>query len=693
MIDKQTLIKSFEFLYQKSLETDDYTEIISALEELKISNLVKYYIHHVDSFSSEDTIIVEYIIRILQNIYNNSGEQCPISDDEYDSLYEAFLMSSNTAIVGGKNVNGKETSSHTYPDLRGTLNKVHFMQISEKGKDHRKSIEEWTRGLENQLGRKLSWEEYDVALYPKFDGVSVVFECDPNGYILKALTRGDTTNNEAIVVTPLFAPVKFAPCGDGKPFGVKTEVLITYKNFEKLCKKYGEFKSPRSAASSIINSNDQDPKMLKYLTIVPLRYQVYGETTVNIHPDSIHNFPVLYSTLDNYEALKNGINSIKEYMKTILEIPIDGVVLQIVSKQLQAELGRVDAINKYEVAYKFLPESKKTILENVEFSVGVLGTLTPVAKIKPVKMEGNTINNVSLGSMDRFESLHLSIGDEVLIKYDIIPYLYVDDSCKTSGNPYIKSPTHCQYCGEELVNSPVLRCVNNECPSRVVGKITNYIEKMNIEDISIGIVSTLFKHGYLRSIEDLYNLERYKYEIIELSGFGPKSYSNIVKGVEKRKTVLDYALLGAIGIPDIGAKIFKKILDIYYIDELKEIALTTDVKKLTDIHGIKEKTAEKIISGLLQNMNLINYLETVLTITHDNRKYNGVVCFTNVRDKEFEKFLDSKNIEVANSYKKSVNMVICDNDRTESDKIKKATKDGKDILTINEAYKFFNYRG
>lgn len=696
MIDKQTLIKSFEFLYQKSLETDDYSEIISVLEELKISNIVKYYINHVESFSSEDNIIVEYIIRILQNIYNNSGEQSPITDDEYDSLYEMFLISSNTNIVGGTNMHDRQISNHTYPDLRGTLDKVHFMRINDKGKDRRKSIEEWIRSTENRLGRRLNPEECDVALYPKFDGVSVIFECDERGYVIKALTRGDTTNNEAMVVTPLFHAVKFAPLGNGKPFGVKTEVVLSFDNYSKLCKKYGEFKSPRSAASSIVNSKEPDMKMLKYLTIVPLRYQVFGDSEVNIHPDAIKFFPVLYSVIDDYELLQNSIIRIKECMKTIVGIPVDGVVLRFVAKHLQSSLGREDAINKYEVAYKFTPECERTILEDVEFSIGVLGTLTPVAKIKPVKMEGNTISNVSLGSMDRFESLHLRRGDEVLIKYDIIPYLYVDDSCKVSNNEYIKAPTHCQYCGEELVNSPILRCVNNDCPSRIVGKITNYIEKMNIENISIGTVSTLFKKGYLRSIEDLYQLDRYKYEIIELSGFGPKSYSNIIKGIDKRKTVNDYNLLGAIGIPDIGSKIFKKILDIYYIDDLKKIAEQTDVNKLTEIRGIKEKTAEKIITGILQNMNLINFLENVLNIVHSGnskREFKMKVCFTKVRDKSFEKYLDSKDIEVLDSYNKSVDIVICDNNRTESDKTKKAEKDGKKILTLNEAHKFFKYNG
>ena len=312
MYDKPTLIKKLTDLYQKSLKTDDYSDIITELNELQISSIVQYYIHHVSGLGIEDNTIIEYIIRILQNIYNNSGDLCPISDDDYDSLYDIYSTSTNSDIVGGDNVTNREISFHRYPDLRGTLDKVHFIRVKDKGKDHRRSIEEWTTSVENRLGRQLHNGEYDVALFPKFDGVSVIFECDANGYVEKALTRGNTKNNEAVVITPFFKLIRFKPCGNGKPFGVKTEVVITYDNFEKLCKKYGEFKSNRSAVSSIINSKESDPKLLKYLTIVPLRYQIYGSDDVVVHPDSLNNFPVLYCAIDNYTALSNNIHSIYE---------------------------------------------------------------------------------------------------------------------------------------------------------------------------------------------------------------------------------------------------------------------------------------------------------------------------------------------------------------------------------------------
>lgn len=694
MIDKNNLIQSLHRVYEESKVSENFEELIKVLEGIKINNLVNYYINYDKEYNPEDVMIIELIIRILQNIYNNSGVLPPINDETYDTLYEIYNEISNGDIVGGDADSLREKDFHKYPDLRGTLDKVHFLTNKEKGKDKRKSVEDFIKTSENRLGRSLTDAEMEVALYPKFDGVSAIFECAPDGRVIKALTRGNVKNNEAVPITKLFKLLKFEPYPEWSnvEFGVKCEIIVTYKNFNKLCKKYGSFKSCRSAASSIINSQDVEFDYLKYITVVPLRMQNYETKEVIVHPDASKVYPVIYTLINNENHMINGINTIKAYMKDVMDIPIDGVVIQFKNKNLQKALGRDDAINKYEVAYKFTPESVKTKLIDVTFSIGLLGALTPVAKIEPVKMEGNTISNVSLGSIDRFESLHLSKGDEVLIKYDIIPYLYIDDTCKRSNNEIIPTITHCPYCGERLINDPILRCVNNNCPSRVIGKIVNYLDKMDIRGISIGIVSTLFELGYLKSIQDLYKLKHNKRDIAKIEGFGTKSVENILKGIDSRRTIYDYNLLGSIGIPDIGPKIFKKILSIYYIDDIVRIAMNHDVSELTKIPGIQEKSANKIIVGILMNIELIEFLKKELLIKHDTKEYIMHVVFTKVRDKKFEDYLEEKNIEVCDSYGKKVDIVICDDENSSSGKIDKAKKDGKKVMPIKEAYKYFKYK-
>ena len=693
MIDKTNLINALNRIYQESKNSTNFKEILEVLEVIKINNLVNYYIHYDKEYDNDDIIIIELIIKVLQNIYNNSDITSPINDEMYDTLYEIYNGITNGDIVGGDVDSSREKDFHKYPDLRGTLDKTHFITNVEKGNDKRKSIEEWINACENRLGRKLTECEFEVGLYPKFDGVSVIFECDKDGNVNKALTRGNTQINEAVPITKLFRYIKFKPYSNwsGSEFGVKTEVVMSYKNYDKFCKKYGNFKSPRSAVSSIINSLEVNPDYLKYISIVPLRMQNYDTKEIIVHPDSITNFPTIYSVLNKKDFIRNAINTIKEYMKEIAGIPIDGVVIRFKDDNIIKALGRDDAINKYEVAYKFTPESARTKVLDIEFSIGLLGAITPVAKIEPIKMEGNTISNVSLGSIDRFESLHLCKNDEVLIKYDIIPYLYVDDTCKHSNDAMFKTITHCPYCGEKLINDPILKCVNNNCPSRMMGKIVNYLDKMDIRGISIGIVSTLFKTGHLMCIEDLYRLKSRKSDIVQIDGLGSKKMDNIINGIDSRRTVYDYILLGSLGIPDVGRKIFKKILNIYYIDELIKICINNDSVKLIEIPGIQEKMANKIIIGIIQNIELIEFLKNELLIKHDKKKYIMKVLFTKVRDKKFEDYLESKDIEVLSGYSKKVDIVICDNDNTTSDKIKKAKKDGKKVMPIKEAYKYFKY--
>lgn len=692
-MEKSEILEILKNIHEEMIDKEDFQATINSLNKLKINGLVKYYLEMSEWNTSIDIEIVEWIIKVLQGIYNNSSDNTisPITDEDYDNLYALFVSKTGKNIVGSENVKNRKMIFHNYPDLRGTLDKVHWITNEEKGKDKKPSIENWISSCENRMGRKFN--NSPTILFPKWDGVSVIFECKPNGEIKNAMGRGDVGNNEAVDITKLFKGLKFDTYDmSGSEFGVKTEVVMTYDDFKKLSKKE-LFKNPRSAVSSIINSKDVNTKYLKYLTIIPLRVQIYDTKDIYIHPAALSVFPVCHSTINDYKKYPEYMEKLKNEVYDRFQIPIDGIVVYVDDINVQKNLGRMDHINKYEFAFKFPPEKKLTKLIDVEFSTGVLGSITPVAKVEPVVIKGNTISNISLGSMDRFESLHLKRGDEVYIKYDVIPYLTKDDTCKSGEGDFIEIPTHCPHCGDELIKNPVLCCSNRLCPTRVIGKIVNYLDKMRIPNISIGIVTTLFNSGILRSIEDLYLLERNKEKILELPGFGEKSYEKMIKSINYRRAVTDYELLGSLGIPSIGRKIFKKILDIYYINELMEICSNEDIKKLTNIKGIDTVTAEKIIGGILINEALIEFLKNELDIRKElTDQYRMTVAFTKVRDKEFEKFLKQQRINVSDKYSKDIDILIIRDNFVSSNKIEKAKKDNKKIMTLQEAYRYFKYK-
>jgi DNA ligase (NAD+) len=696
MIDKNFITQELAYIYNELRNKEEYNESIKKLNKLKIINLVNYYINAVEQYDLDDKHIVQLIILVLQDIYNNSGILSPVSDENYDKLYEINKQINNEDIVGAPNVlSNKNIINHKYPDLRGTLDKIHFMRIKDKGKDKRKSLEEWIKQVENKLERKLTNKEKEVYLFPKWDGLSVIFECDKNKKIIQALSRGDTDKNEAIDLTPLFKDIYLDDSfkNNNCEFGVKNEVVMKTKDYELFCNEEDNFNNERSAVSSILNMKELNKKYLKYLTIVPLQIQNYKTKEITL-PDEVFNFyPYKICNVGDYDEIEKQINEIKKIVDEKFGIPIDGIVIRLIDKSLQDKLGRDDAINNYDVAYKFPPEQKKTKLINVIFSVGLLGAITPVAIIDPVKIKGNKITNISLGSTDRFEELNLNEGDEVIIKYDVIPYLIKDETCKEGKGKHFNLIKECPYCHNPLVKDPILKCTNINCESRIIGKILNYIEKMGIKSISIATVTLFFIEGLLKSIEDLYSLIKHERQIIKLPGFGGKSFANIIAGIYARKNVYDYQLLGSIGIPDIAEKTFKKILNIYYLKELIKICKENKINKLTTIGGIKGKTAKKIIEGINFNEKLINFLCSELNVKRDDRKYNIKVCFSNIRpDEDFEKYLDNKGVMILEDYTKEVNLLIIDTKDSTSGKVKKAIKDNKDIITIDEAYKIFEYK-
>lgn len=679
---------------------EELVKIISKDDTLR--GVVEYYNNTDKELTKNDIYTIEAVIITLQYIYNNTDLDLIVPDDEYDKLYQLYNNLTGKNIVGSTNVKDRPIGYHKYPDLRGTLDKAHFVTKSDKPvNEKRKSIEDWLNSCINRVGRNFLPGELEILLTPKWDGFSVILECE-NGKVKKALTRGDVTINEAVDLSVMFSGLPVNDIVDtNEPFGLKTEVVMNKENYEKLIATEGSFTNQRSIIGSILNVKELERKYLKYLTILPLQYQVYDEDDI---PEVVNyeklNLPFRKMDLSpngnipNWDMLKDNMDSLIHEVSTKMEgVMIDGIVIRLLNKNIQSKLGRDKdgGINMFEVAYKLPPQTKKTKIKSIEFTIGLLGSVTPVAKVEPIKIKGNTIQNISLGSVERCKELNLAEGDEVIIKYDVIPYLEIDNTCEKSGEEPIEIITHCPYCKEQLVVSPVLKCDNNNCPTRQIGKIINYVEKMKIPFLNEGIITTLYKEKILCSIEDLYRLKDKKNKIISLDGFGEKLFDKIISGIDSRRKVYDYTLIGSIGIPYIGVRISKRILDIYYLGEFIHVCNKFDINKLYKVEGIKEKTAMKIIEGVNENKELIMFLNNELEVIHEENDYVCKVCFTRVRDREFESYLETHKVKTLEKYSKEVDILIVPDNGTQSTKIDKAIKQGKKILTLSEAYKYFNY--
>ena len=689
MSKKITIYHQLNAIYNEleNMDEDSIDEVVEMLKGINFEAVIEYFINS-EKLDDMDLFTCRKIIQILQFIYNNTDIVSPVSDENYDTLYQIMVDHKLGDIVGSVNSQGKPVREHMYPDLRGTLNKVHFVFNIDKDGDKRRSIEDWITSIENILGRSINnTKEFELRLQAKWDGCSAVFECDENGNVLHVLMRGDTEKNQAVDVGELFKhDINFKQFANGKDkFAVQTEVLMNQESYERICVEYKDFKSPRSATSSILNEKVLQPHLAQYLTVEPLRIQYVGK-----RPEIIPNEEFdMISNLFDLRDIQECIRQINEHAKSEGKVT-DGVVLHLIDKKLQYNLGRDGAINRYEVAYKFPAEAKKSKLIDIEFSTGLGGNITPVAKIEPIVMLGKTIRSISMGSIDRFRSMnYLTRGSEIIVRYEIIPYMEVDKTCKIndSGERFF-IPTHCKYCGCRLEEDPLLKCVNEECSSRIIGNVVNYINKMRIDNINIETVSTLFDQGIIKGIESLYSLEDHKAKIISLPGFGIKSYEKMIEGVNKRKVVYDYELLGSLGIQSIGVRIFKKILSVMDIDTLLRLSIENMlVVNLLGLPGFGEKTATRVQKGINSKIKTIYFLLDTLTLKEKVApgKMKGRVCFSQVRDAKFESDLIKRGYEVVDSLTKNVDYLVVPNLDVVSSKITKARKYGITILSLKDA--------
>ena len=355
-----------------------------------------------------------------------------MTDETYDKLFNLYANNSGEYLVGAPTLEN-ETATHNYPDLRGTIKKIHFIRNIEKEEgENRRSLEDYEKSWRNTLGDNLfNTIKYELSI--KWDGLSANIECDKDGNLLHVYPRGLVSANETIDKVDKFKNyelygkkingydiLELPRNSFDKPFCIKAELLCMDYSLDKLNNKYNcKFKNRRSAVSGLINSDNMDPKLIDYITIMPLRYQLHGEKEV-------HMARVFYnSEYDCYPEIKvnNKIQLVDSilYMKRCAEksgFAADGIVLTIMNKDIQEKLGRDEdkGINKYEVAYKFPPEVGTSKIKDVEFTMGTMGIITPVAKIEPIILKGNTIKSINLGSIDRYRSLNIHRGDEVKIK-------------------------------------------------------------------------------------------------------------------------------------------------------------------------------------------------------------------------------------------------------------------------------------
>lgn len=536
-----------------------------------------------------------------------------ISDYEYDMLYARLLKleaehpelydpASPTVRVGGKALEKFEKVTHNA--RMDSLSDVF-------------SYDELKAFLE-RVGQAVESPVYSVE--PKIDGLSVSLRYE-NGIFVEGATRGDGVVGEN--VTQNLKTVFSIPLKLSEPLSltVRGEVYMPRSVFEKInAKREAEGKAlmanPRNAAAGSLRQLDPKITAERKLDIFVFNFQegeLYGDGRVpKTHGETLDRLSELgFVTLKN-RILTDSADEIIAHIEKIgsmrddLAYDIDGIVIKIDDLATRTLLGEGTNTPKWAVAYKYPPEEKQTVLEDITVAVGRTGVLTPTALLSPVRLAGTTVSRATLHNLDFIRERGIKLGDTVTVRKagDIIPEVVRANAEKRTGaEKEFLMPTHCPSCGEPVFrdDGAAIRCTNNTCPAQLSRSIEHFASKdaMNIDGLGPQVVELLLDASLIKNAADLYTLS--EEDIEGLERMGKKSAQNLVSAIERSKAAGLERLIYALGIRNIGAVAATALAARY---KTLESCMNATLDELISIDDFGQITAECVVNYFSHPQNI-----------------------------------------------------------------------------------------
>ena len=663
-------------------------------------------------------------IEYHNNLYYNEDKPL-ISDMEYDALmrelkqleqkYPELLKneengeSSPTEKIGGTASEKFSKVRHRVPML-SLSNTYNISEIEDFDKRIKKII--LSENVKNHS------KELEYILELKLDGLSIslIYE---NGVLIQAVTRGDGQVGED--VTENIMEIKTIPKKLKKNVSleVRGEIILPISSFNRINQEReddGEdvFANPRNAASGTIRQLDKTIVAERGLDCY-LYYLVNAENYgINTHLESIEYIEKLgfkttkiFEKYTNFKELEKSIDKWHNDRKK-LDYETDGLVIKVNNFALYETLGYTTKSPRWAIAYKFPAEQVKTKLLDVTFQVGRTGVITPVAELEAVNLSGSVVKRASLHNFDEIHRKDIKIGDNVIVEKaaEIIPQVVnvvFDD--RTGQEIEIQEPTNCPVCNSELAHEEglvALKCHNPLCPEKVKRQIAYFVSRdaMNISGLGDKIVEKFIELGKIKTIVDIYSLEKYREELENLEKMGQKSVDNLINSIESSKNRDFSKVLYALGIPFVGkfnanllTKTFKNI------ENLKN----QSIENLLAVKGIGDKVALAVNTFLNDenNWKIITDLKNIglqFAVDETNSKE---IADNPIKDKNFlatgklqkykrndiKDIILSKGGNYLSAVSKNLDFLIAG--EKAGSKLEKAEKLGVRILTEDEFEKEF----
>ena len=659
-------------------------------------------------------------IEYHNNLYYNEDKPL-ISDMEYDALmrelkqleqeYPELLENSEnspTKKIGGTASEKFSKVRHRTPML-SLSNTYNISEIEDFDKRVKKIIS--AENIEDNS------EELEYILELKLDGLSIslIYE---NGELVQAVTRGDGQIGED--VTENIREISSIPkkLKDPVSLEVRGEIILPISNFNRINQEReddGEdvFANPRNAASGTIRQLDKTIVADRGLDCY-LYYLVNAENYgINTHLESIEYIKNLgfqttgvFEKYTDFTELEKSIDKWHDKRKT-LDYETDGLVIKVNNFSLYETLGYTTKSPRWAIAYKFPAEQVKTKLLDVTFQVGRTGVITPVAELEAVNLSGSVVKRASLHNFDEIRRKDIKIGDNVIVEKaaEIIPQVVnvvFDD--RTGKEIEIQEPTNCPVCNSELAHEEglvALKCHNPLCPEKVKRQIAYFVSRdaMNISGLGDKIVEKFIELGKIKTIVDIYSLEKYREELENLEKMGQKSVDNLINSIESSKNRDFSKVLYALGIPFVGkfnanllTKTFKNI------ENLKN----QPIENLLAVKGIGDKVAVAVNTFLndennwkiitdLQNIGLQFAVDETLEKIADNpikdKNFLATGKLQKYKRNDIKDIILSKGGNYLSAVSKNLDFLIAG--EKAGSKLEKAEKLGVRVLTEDEFEKEF----
>lgn len=557
--------------------TDERQRILQLRKELHEHNY-KYYVLNQPEISDQE---FDFMMKELQ---------------ELEVRYEDMFDPNSPTQRVGSDINQEFTQvTHKYPML-SLANTYSQEEVAD---------------FYNSVKKGLNGEDFEICCELKYDGLSISLTYE-DGKLVRGVTRGDGVHGDDVtanVKTIRSIPLVLKDGDWPKEFEIRGEILMPWNVFERLNQEREAaeeplFANPRNAASGTLKS--QNSALVASRNLDAYLYYLLGDEL----PGDGH-----YENLEKAREWGFKISEGMRKVKTLQEIydfidywdterknlPVatDGIVLKVNSLRQQRALGYTAKNPRWAIAYKFKAERACTRLNEVTFQVGRTGAVTPVANMEPVQLAGTTVRRATLNNEDFIRSLDLHIGDYVYVEKggEIIPKIVGVD---IEQRPIIAQPvtfiTHCPECGAKLVRyegEAAYYCPNDAgCPPQIKGRIEHFISRkaMNIDSIGPETVDDFYRHGLVRNVADLYDIE-----VQQINGDGSrqKSAEKIVNGIEASKQVPFERVVFALGIRFVGETTARLLARHFKtIDALAAASL----QDLLEVEGVGEVIAKSVMT-------------------------------------------------------------------------------------------------